>query len=577
MSISTDYIVRAKYLVEGNAPEKLRGVEAGADRAGRSVDTLGGKLRAAMGLLAGGGAVAFGAKKFFIDFNDNLEQSQLRMAGLFNLNEGGTFNTNMTKAVDLVGRLQQRAKSSVGETSDFVSMAANILGPLTQAKAKMQEIEDVTAGATVAARSFGIQAEMAALDIEQALRGQLQSKDRFAKSLLEPMGFTAKSFNALSPEKRLSSLVQAFRQPALASLAKAQATSFAGQLSTLTDNLKMGLGKIGLPLFKEISAQLGKWNAWIDANPSRITAFAQSASKALVDGFNAVKEGLQWVERNKDTLLSLAKAAIVVKGASFVGAVAASPFNALNSFAGAMSGAGGAAKGFSGAMTSAAGRMTQLANIMGATYAAASLAADYVLRKQDREIAEQADVGADVNNAFTRGRGAGRALGPAGLHERVRQAMASGLLKVGAGGRLSVDQGKLAIGAGRRGDFEAAQKSMFGTSLYAKSIKELIAEMELLRMAQFDLRQSQMLVVQRGTWGLIAATMAEQTRKMTEDLIGYQRAGKKPPGNTNIGTLKVEVSAKDPERWISEALEAVGKKTARVPRRARGALRGEGV
>lgn len=51
----------------------------------------------------------------------------------------------------------------------------------------MAELRDITAGATVAAKAFGIEAEVAALDIEQALAGNLTKEERFSRALREPM------------------------------------------------------------------------------------------------------------------------------------------------------------------------------------------------------------------------------------------------------------------------------------------------------------------------------------------------------------------------------------------------------
>jgi hypothetical protein len=583
VSIATDYIVRTKYVVEGNAPEKLRDVEKAASGAGRGVKTLREQFGGLGSLMLGGG-LALGAKKFFFDFNNDLEQSRIRMAGMFQLNTGGQFNENMAKSVDLVGRLQERAKSSVGETSDFVGMAANILQPLTKAKATMQEIEDITAGATVAAKSFGYQAEVAALDIQQVLMGTAGTRERFARALIEPMGYTMKQLNAMTETKRLGILKRAFTSPAILSMAKAQGQSFEGQWSTLMDSVKMGLGKVGLPLFKAITAEVSKWNDWISSHPGKIQAFADRVSGLLMEGFHAVKDALMWVDKNRETLMALAKAALIMKGASIVGSLAASPFMALNSLSGSLTTAGDSAKGFGGAMSSVAGRLSQFANIAGLTYAGASFVAGAALRGRDRELAARANIGADVDYAFGRGTGQFRAPGEKGLHSRVEDALASGLLQRKSGGGFGVNQLKLAQGVGRQGEYVAGRNnallagavSMGGkVDLYVKSNRELIAEMELLRMAQQDAANRMLDGIRRPAYDLIAAAVAAQTIAVTEGLTGFQRPGAKTPGTT-INVSKVEVAAKDPARWIQE-LDRETKKRARVPRRPRSALRGEGV
>jgi hypothetical protein len=576
MSIATDYIVRAKFEVDGQPEQKLKGVASAADGAGARVDSLGSKLKGLVGVI-GGGALAVGAKKLFVDFNSNLEQAQLRMAGLFQLNTGGSFNANLAKSVDLVGKLQQRAKSSVGETSDFVQMAADLVGPLTGAKASMKDIEDITAGATVAARSFGIEAGMASLDLQQALMGQLAGKDRFARALLEPMGYSTKSFNALSSAKRMEELARAFRQPALRALGEAQGKSFEGQLSTLTDNLKMGLGKVGLPLFQAVTAELVKWNAWIDANPGKISAFAEKASRALVDGFKAVKEGLIWVDRNRDILMTIAKAALVMKGASMIGSLVASPFQALASLGTSLSSAGKSAGGFVGAMNGATSQIGRISTLLGLVGAGASAAAGFVLDAKERQIGRQADTGATVDFFAAVAQGKARMpTGPA-LHSRIEDALASGVLTRDQNGRFGINAMKFLTGQEVSGVFGQRARSAEAQGidrLKATGELALAAKMNLLAAATQDAARAytvgwQMAQV-RVFGGLVDA--ATQTLTATERNRVSKRAS-----DVKIGTVKVEVAAKDPERWISELLDEVGKKAARVPRRARGALRGEGA
>ena len=119
------------------------------------------------------------------------------MRGLLQMNMGGTWARNQKRANFLVQRFQKDAKASVGTTQDFVAMGGMLTGPLSRAGASIEDIANVTKGAVIASRAFGVEAEVAARDIEQALAGTLSQKDRFARALLEPMGLTTKKWNEM--------------------------------------------------------------------------------------------------------------------------------------------------------------------------------------------------------------------------------------------------------------------------------------------------------------------------------------------------------------------------------------------
>jgi hypothetical protein len=49
------------------------------------------------------------------------------------------------------------------------------------------------------------------------------------------------------------------------------------------------VGKVGLPLFKAIAAELQNWNRWLEANSDRVDAFAKVLAGGLVGAFDAVR------------------------------------------------------------------------------------------------------------------------------------------------------------------------------------------------------------------------------------------------------------------------------------------------
>jgi hypothetical protein len=321
MANQTIYDIRLRYLLDDKASKGLGKIGDDADRAARSTGALSGIL-GRIGTLVVGTFGARAAGKALIGFNSDLEQAKITMAGMIQLNMGGTWAKNMQTANSLVGDFQQMAKASVGTTKDFVDMAQLITRPITAAGGSMSDLKDATRGAVIAARAFNIDPEMASRDIEAALQGQLTAKDRFARALLEPMGYDTGKFNALDATKRLDLLIKAFNSPAIKDMAKAQENSFSGVVSTLQDNLQMTVGKIGLPLFKALTNEVKSWNTWLDQNQDKVKEIADSLAKGLVQGFGMVKDAISFLIEHKDTLLTLGKIWLAVRGAQAVGGLA---------------------------------------------------------------------------------------------------------------------------------------------------------------------------------------------------------------------------------------------------------------
>lgn len=303
-------------MMEDRATRGLQKMTQQTEKASRAS----GLLRSGLGRLAAVGVGAFGihkAGKALIGFNSDMQQARTTMAGMIQLNLGGEWSANMATATGLVSKFQERAKKSVGTTKDFVGMAQMLARPVTAAGLGMKELEDITAGATVAARAFGMQAELAALDIEQALMGTLGKKDRFARALIGPIlkqhGATLKSFNALDAKSRAVMLNQALTSKTIQDMSEAQAGTFAGVYSTFEDNLQRFLGAVGMPLFKAVTAELQTWNTWLENNQDKVNRWAQSFGKALVGGFRFIGKTIAFFIKHKNTLLFIAKAWAAMK------------------------------------------------------------------------------------------------------------------------------------------------------------------------------------------------------------------------------------------------------------------------
>jgi hypothetical protein len=375
---TTTYAIEILYRTKDQASPAHDKIGASADRAARSTGGLMSALRGVGTALVGYGALRVG-KSLFIDFNSSIEQSTISLAAQEKMLLGGQWDTAMTHANQLFLDYQQVAKASVGETKDFLDMHKMIASSAMQAGVEMEQLKEMTVGATIAAAALGEESAMVALDVKQMLAGTVGARDRTAQILLASQGISQSKFNASSSKKRASITMAALNDPALKSAAKAMGESFAGVTSTLKDNIQIAMGKIGLPLFKQITAEVQKWNAWIEKNPDKIRQWATDFTSALAKGFEMVKSIAGFIVDNRELLMSLAKAYMIGKG---VGLVSGSIGGIVQSLA-ALNGANGLAglvKGVGG-----------LSVVLAAVTTGAILLADHVDRTQDRNIQATAD------------------------------------------------------------------------------------------------------------------------------------------------------------------------------------------
>lgn len=408
---STTYDINVRYKLEDRASKGAKSIGTEIQKTTRH----GKKLLSTMKVLAAGAVVGFGlraGKKWLIDYNSSLADTKLKMSGLIKLNLGGTWSENQAKANSLIEQFKHDAKASAGTMQDFAEFSGMIVGPALRAKMSMADLRDVTKGGVIAAKAFGIEAGMAALDIEQALAGTLSKKDRFARALLEPMGVTTEAWNAMvkeTPGKAASALVEAFNQPALKDMAKAYETSWSGVTSTLEDNLQQTLGKVGLPLMKALTKEVKAMNSYFEKNPQKIAKFAKDFSEGLVTGFGYVKDVIKLIVDNSSTLLSIAKAFVGFKLIQGAGGLLAGPFDMLARHSKGMNKASKSTMSFANKATFAANKMQAVGTVLGLVYAAATGIAALINKRQEEGLKRdagrpQAFLSSALNKNVTSGR-----------------------------------------------------------------------------------------------------------------------------------------------------------------------------
>lgn len=247
---------------------------------------------AALGIGAYFGGAALG--KALISYNANLEDARNQIAGMLALSKKTDVADQFGDADRMVEQLRQRAAKLPGTTAEYVSMLGMLTQPLISAGLGLQDLEDLTVNSVVGAKALGIAWDVAARDIDQAVRGQFHSIDQFTGKILGSIGYVGeegrKRFNALDQQQRAQVLKAALSQKQLTQLAELQGKSFRGVWSTFVDSLEQFLGKVGLPLFKALGEAISAANAYLEEHADDLNAIADVIGSVLTAAFAALSE-----------------------------------------------------------------------------------------------------------------------------------------------------------------------------------------------------------------------------------------------------------------------------------------------
>lgn len=268
-------------------------------------------------MLAAVGAY-FGARAAYsglVKFNATLEDSKDEIAGMLALAKNTDLKDQLSTADMLMGHLQERASKLPGTTSEYIAMLSMITQPITDAKLGLQDLEDMTVNSVVAAKGLHVPWEVAARDIDQAIRGQFHSTDPFSGKVLGSIGYKGEEgrsrFNQLTQEKRASEFKRALGARQFQQLGEASGASFNGLMSTLQDTIEIFFGKVGKPLFEALKGTLKEITVWIEQNDKAIKRVAADIGEALVTAFNGLKAAVKFLIDHQDLL----EAIIVTLGA----------------------------------------------------------------------------------------------------------------------------------------------------------------------------------------------------------------------------------------------------------------------
>jgi hypothetical protein len=351
---TTVYDVAIRYEVEDKASHGLEGMAKHAENAERH--TMGLKE----GLVALGEVFLVGeafhkGKELFIDWNREIQNMRIQGAAMLQANDlAKTWDQATISAGKMVDEFNRFAVTSPVTTRELEGMANGVSTAVAQAGGGIKDIVNVTEQGIIAAKAFGMESSMAALQISEAISRGAHVRERFTATLIKTQNMTLEEFNKLDPTKRVALIEKALNSPAMKNAARAFGDSWDGVWSTLQDKVEITFGHAGHQMFMAIAGEVKAINVWLTDNDALVEQWGAKLGMYLKEGFSHVRSAVAFLVEHKDTLLKVGEVWAASKILGNMGAF---------SGAGIAGGAGGMGAFFGGAKMGLLGTPGQSANL----------------------------------------------------------------------------------------------------------------------------------------------------------------------------------------------------------------------
>lgn len=305
------------------------------DKASDSAFSLKGAV-AALGLVE----IFHAGKEALVDFNMEMDKLKIGMTTVMESNLHMPFEKARKEADKLFYTFQQLAKKSPVTTKDYMEMASMISPAVAMAGGGPDKLAKLTQGAITAGLAYGSSSQLVGMDIQEMLMGNVTKRNRLGNQLLGSVGMESKEFNAKSGSDRAQLVEKMLDSPGLKHAAERFGETFAGMTSTFKDNIQIALGEVGKPLMVSMTAEVKKWNTWIEKHPQTIAKIQSQLTSMVKSGFDFIQNSVSWLVDHKDTILEIGKIFVAFKGAQMATGILSNAVNGVASFVKGLQGAG---------------------------------------------------------------------------------------------------------------------------------------------------------------------------------------------------------------------------------------------
>jgi hypothetical protein len=321
MSGETVYNVGIRYAVDNRSgrtgTQELKGDVRQLERANKDAAMSFGLLGAAA---TAGLAVVLGhAAKALVGFNANVQNAKIGLSAMLQGNLGGTWETATDNANKLYLEFQKFSTETPVTTQEILTFGKAVAVATFQAGGSIKDMTTITEKGVIAAKAFGYESAYTALEISEMLSGNVSVRMMFAKQMLGMAHVTMEEFRQMGAGKRLQLVRATLDSEAMKNAQAEFATSWTGVTSTLEDKLQIGLGAVGLPLFKAATAEIQRWNVWLSANEHKVANIAHSIGDGIAKGFGVMKDAVGFLVEHREALMTMGKIWLAVKVAGVLG------------------------------------------------------------------------------------------------------------------------------------------------------------------------------------------------------------------------------------------------------------------
>jgi hypothetical protein len=326
--------VKIKYSVDSREGKRATsGLREETKHLGEAAKSTSGEF-IKMGAAIVGAFAGHEARKLLIDFNRDVENAKIGLASMVQGNTGGTWDKATEKAGKLYDEFQKFSTLTPVTTQEILEFGKSVAVATFQAGGAIRDLTEVTEQGVIAAKAFGYGSAYSALELSEMLAGNVNKRMMFAKQLLGMAHMEESHFNQLTAEKRLEVVKGVLNSDAMKNAAQAFGESWAGVTSTFEDKAQIAFGKVGLPLFRALTAEVKGWNGWLEQNKRKLEEMAHSVGEGLVTGFRYVKEVVTFLVDHADAITAIGKIWLATKvGGMLAGSAASGGKGALGAFA----------------------------------------------------------------------------------------------------------------------------------------------------------------------------------------------------------------------------------------------------
>lgn len=306
------YSVEVQYLQNGNFNAPAAGLDklqSKTDQWVRSFDKVGsffGSFNNTLDSMAGavvgfgsqlasaiaqGATVGFAlAAKAAFDFNEEIESTTISLAAIANANglvdnmQGG-----MRIAADIVKEMRLDAARLPGEFKDLENIMATIANAGAQAGIGQFGMEKMAAKMMTASEILKIRQDVGARELAMLLEGNARHNMPLFNKL--GLGMSAKEFNQLGGKERFG-LIRS-RLDALngdpndpGSAQNRFAASWKGLRTTAIDNIRQGIGFVGMPVFNSVKELVGRFNDFSKNSKDKLRGWGEYLGNGIDHAFH---------------------------------------------------------------------------------------------------------------------------------------------------------------------------------------------------------------------------------------------------------------------------------------------------